>query len=67
MPFPFSIAQPHTWSIGGKNGVLVTIDLDTGETTIGEHYTPDEAARVFWEAVGSVVRPLTYALLRVRL
>ena len=54
--FALSIAQPHTWSIGGKNGVLVTIDLDTGETTFGEHYTPDEAARVFWDAIAGVVR-----------
>jgi hypothetical protein len=43
--FPVVAAQPHTWSIGGKNGTLVTVDLDTGETTFGEHYTPDEAAR----------------------
>jgi hypothetical protein len=41
--FPVAAAQPHTWSIGGKNGTLVTVDLDTGETTFGEHYTPDEA------------------------
>jgi hypothetical protein len=54
--FPVVAAQPHTWSIGGKNGTLVTVDLDTGETTFGEHYTPDEAARVFWEAVGIAAR-----------
>jgi hypothetical protein len=31
--------------------MLVSINMDTGETTFGKHYTPDEAARVFWEAV----------------
>jgi hypothetical protein len=45
--------RPHTWSLGNKDGVLVSIDMDTGETTFGEHYTLDKAARVFWEAVGS--------------
>ena len=48
--------QPHTWSLGGKNGMLVSINMDTGETTFGEHYTPDEAARVFWDAIAGVVR-----------
>jgi hypothetical protein len=49
--------QPHTWSLGGKNGMLVSINMDTGETTFGAGYNdPSEAARVFWEAVASVVR-----------
>jgi hypothetical protein len=42
--------QPHTWSLGGKNGMLVSINMDTGETTFGAGYNdPSEAARVFWE------------------
>jgi hypothetical protein len=48
--------QPHTWSLHGKNGMLVSINMDTGETKFGDGYTPDEAARVFWEAVSGVVR-----------
>jgi hypothetical protein len=37
--------------------MLVSINMDTGETTFGAGYNdPSEAARVFWEAVASVVR-----------
>ena len=50
----FTIAdpRPHTWSLHGKHGMMVSIDMDTGETTFGAAYTLDEAARVFWEALG---------------
>jgi hypothetical protein len=24
--------QPHTWSLHGKNGLLVSINMDTGES-----------------------------------
>jgi hypothetical protein len=54
--YTLSPHQPHTWSLHGKNGMLVSINMDTGETTFGEHYTPDEAARVFWDAIAGVVR-----------
>lgn len=42
------------WSLGNKNGVLVAIDLATGDIKFGEHYTPNEAARVFWEAIANM-------------
>ena len=32
--------------------MLVSINMDTGDITFGEHYTPDEAAKTFWEAIG---------------
>jgi hypothetical protein len=41
--YTFHRPQPHTWSLGNKDGVLVSINMETGETTFGEHYTPDEA------------------------
>jgi hypothetical protein len=44
--------RPHTWALHGPKGMLVSINLDTGEHTFGENYTPDEAARVFWDTVG---------------
>jgi hypothetical protein len=30
---------------------LVSIDLGTGQITYGPGYTPDEAARLFWDAI----------------
>ena len=54
--------QPHTWSLHGKNGMLV-YNMDTGETTFGDGYTLDDAVRIFWESVGRKVGP-TDELLR---
>jgi hypothetical protein len=34
----------HTWSLVGKLGMLVSINLKTGEMKFGENYSPDEAA-----------------------
>ena len=31
---------------------LVTIHMATGEITYGKDYSPDAAAKVFWEAIG---------------
>jgi hypothetical protein len=50
--FTASRYQPSTWSLHGNNGMLVSINMDTGDITFGEHYTPDEAAKTFWEAIG---------------
>lgn len=38
--------------IGNNAGTpLVTISLDTGQITYGPDYDPDEAARLFWDAI----------------
>lgn len=34
-----------------SNAPLVTVHFD-GRIEYGPHYTPDEAARIFWEAIG---------------
>jgi hypothetical protein len=49
--YTLSPHQPHTWSLHGKNGMLVSINMDTGETTFGDGYTLDDAVRIFWELV----------------
>lgn len=41
----------HTWALGGPRGMLVQINLDDGSHKFGEAYEPDEAAKVFWQAV----------------
>ncbi|MFJ2279277.1 hypothetical protein ACIOEZ_34575 [Streptomyces sp. NPDC087866] len=46
-----SITRP-TITIPGADGPLVTIHPD-GRLEYGEGYEPDEAARQFWEAMGS--------------
>jgi|SRR5690348_2341492 len=44
--------QPGNFTLFGLNGkVLVTIHLD-GTIEYGKDYTPDKAAKVFWEALG---------------
>jgi hypothetical protein len=43
--------MPHTWSLVGPLGMLVSINLETGEMRFGDNYSPDEAARTFWEAI----------------
>ncbi|AKZ60752.1 hypothetical protein SAM23877_p043 (plasmid) [Streptomyces ambofaciens ATCC 23877] len=42
---------PSQIVIDGANGSLVTIHLDDGRLEYGPGYTPDEAARRFWDAV----------------
>jgi hypothetical protein len=37
--------------------MLVSINMDTGETTFGEGYNLDEAVRIFWESIGRKIRP----------
>jgi hypothetical protein len=53
---PTLSTKPHTWSLHGPKGMLVSIDLNTGEYRFGENYIPNEAAKLFWEAVGLHVR-----------
>ena len=36
--------------IWSKTGLMVELDFETGKLTYGPDYTPDEAARAFWEA-----------------
>jgi hypothetical protein len=45
--YTLSRHQPHTWSLHGKNGMLVSINMDTGETTFGDGYTLDDAVRIW--------------------
>lgn len=48
---PLGRLQPGVMSIGtGRHGILVSINPD-GSLEYGENYEPDEAARVFWEAM----------------
>lgn len=42
----------NIWSLSSERGLMVSIDLSTGEITYGENYTPDEAAKVFWGEIG---------------
>ncbi|MFD8488672.1 hypothetical protein [Streptomyces sp. NPDC059712] len=42
---------PSRLVIDGANGPLVTIHLDDGRLEYGPGYTPDAAARRFWDAV----------------
>lgn len=50
------LTAPSNIVIAGRNGEpLVTIGMD-GTLTYGPHYTPDEAAKVFWEAMGKGAR-----------
>lgn len=44
--------SPRTIVLMDPNGnPLVTISLDDGTHTFGPNYKPDEAAKIFWEAV----------------
>lgn len=36
---------------GGQD--MVTVNLDTGDIKFGDNYTPDKAAQLFWETIGS--------------
>lgn len=50
-PIP-SISYPTKLRICGNEGkLMVEIDLNTFEHTFGPEYEPDEAARIFWDAV----------------
>lgn len=56
-----SDAEPKNYPLvirAGDNDapVLVAID-DHGEITYGEGYEPDEAARIFWEAMSAQMPP----------
>lgn len=33
---------------------LITVNLSDGDITYGENYTPDEAARMFWDSIGQI-------------
>jgi hypothetical protein len=45
--------QPtHLTIMGNGQDFLVKISLNDGSIEYGASYTPDEAARVFWESIG---------------
>jgi hypothetical protein len=47
------VASPSVIQIAGRGRPLVTLHPD-GRLEYGEDYTPDEAARMFWEAVAGM-------------
>jgi hypothetical protein len=53
----FKITATNKFMIYGGPGpspeMLVTFNLDDGSMTFGPNYHPDEAAKIFWEAVSS--------------
>ena len=49
----FNPMVARTWALVGPLGMLVSINLETGEMRFGDNYSPDEAARTFWEAIGN--------------
>ncbi|MFC7794640.1 hypothetical protein [Streptomyces cinereoruber] len=52
----------HKLVIAFDGRPLVTLDTETGEMTFGPDYTPDTAAKAFWDAVGTVgLRPARQA------
>ena len=50
--------QPKTLTIQGGNPyeALVTILLKDGSMTFGPHYTPEGAAKIFWESISQEYR-----------
>jgi len=59
MPADFAIRStvPTALAIHGSNGnILVSISMNDGTLTFGPNYTPDAAARAFWEAISSDYR-----------
>lgn len=50
--YDITAPRKNTWALFNKHGTLVEINLDTSEIKFGPNYTPDEAARIFWEAIG---------------
>lgn len=51
-PMEIWTARPHYVVISGKSGELVKINTDTGEVIFGPNYSPSEAAKEFWLALG---------------
>ena len=39
-----------------KLGTMVTISMEDGSITYGPNYKPDEAAKIFWDALGFEAR-----------
>lgn len=50
---PDNRIEPDKMCINNNNTTLVSIDTKTGDIEYGDHYNPDETARVFWEALGN--------------
>jgi hypothetical protein len=48
-------APDSTLVISNKGDDLVTFDMATGEMTFGSTYTPEGAAKVFWEAMAQIL------------
>ena len=55
MKFSHNLKVNHsarTWRLVGTKGTIVSINMDTGAHEFGPDYNLDEAASVFWDAVG---------------
>jgi hypothetical protein len=45
-------SKMFTWNLYAPGGdMLVSLNLKTREMTFGPNYTPDKAAKTFWEAL----------------
>lgn len=44
----------HFVMYNSENEMMVDIDLDDGSILFGENYTPDEAAKTFWDAISKM-------------
>ena len=49
-----NVSTANLMEIGGPNGeLLVKIGFEDGKVTYGKTYTPDAAAKAFWDAIGT--------------
>lgn len=54
--FTVAVNSPRTLQINATSGeMLVTIQLKDGAISYGKSYTPDAAAKIFWQALGKEV------------
>jgi hypothetical protein len=57
--FQSSDIHNHFVMYNSKNEMMVDMDLDDGTIIFGETYTPDEAAKLFWDTIGKMAnRPV---------
>jgi len=50
----FHVTGPQFFQLYGRGGVLlVAVNMDDGSITFGPTYTPDAAAKVFWDSIAT--------------
>lgn len=57
VPVKIQPYEPPTLKIGKPDGELLIEITPGGRVVYGPNYTPDEAARTFWEAMATYVPP----------